>query len=200
MSTEQDVARALLGTWPTQVNGWGKEGIAAYIHELQARGIDPDAALIAIRTYDPDADFPPSAAKLAQQARKDPSRPTAEEAIRLVQHILAARTKEWRTIWRGDDRAKADEWAMIERAEESHPLVAAFVANQGLSRLRALDLSDGAEPWDRKRFVEAWEAFVQASEGRAVASLVAGRGSGELGRLEPLSVIAGGRRELETGQ
>ena len=44
------VARALLGRWPNQVAQWGEEGIAAYIEELQADGLTPDVALVALRS------------------------------------------------------------------------------------------------------------------------------------------------------
>ena len=59
------VANALLGTWPSQVNSWGPEVLAAFCAELASRRVSPMQALLAIRSYDPDADFPPSAAKLA---------------------------------------------------------------------------------------------------------------------------------------
>jgi len=42
------LARALLGSWPQQVSGWGQEGIAAYLSELEARGVEPDALLARI--------------------------------------------------------------------------------------------------------------------------------------------------------
>ena len=70
---------ALIGSWPSQVNSGGRETIAAYVAELEARGVSPDAALVAIRSS--DGEFPPSAGKLAAAARTDPSAPTFDELL-----------------------------------------------------------------------------------------------------------------------
>jgi len=67
MPDERDVARALLGSWPGTVSAWGREGIAAYLSELEARGAHPEAVLLAIRSW-PPAEFPPSAPSLARAA------------------------------------------------------------------------------------------------------------------------------------
>jgi hypothetical protein len=74
------VATALLGSWPSQVASWGREALAAYVAELEARGVRPEAALVAIRSCPAEQKFPPSAPELAALARRDPSRPTFDEA------------------------------------------------------------------------------------------------------------------------
>lgn len=69
MTDWRPVAQALLGSWPQQVTSWGREGLAAYLAELEARGISPEAALQAIRSWPAGSDFPPSAPNLAARAR-----------------------------------------------------------------------------------------------------------------------------------
>lgn len=57
--TWRDVAKVLLGSWTSQVASWDPEGVAAYIHELQSRGVSPDEAAAALRAS--TSEFPPSA-------------------------------------------------------------------------------------------------------------------------------------------
>lgn len=193
------VANALLGTWPTRVAIWGKEGIAAYLAELGARGVSPDQALVAIRSYDPDADFPPSVAKLAQSARKDPAQPVFAEVIVMLKDVLGQRTSEYKVIWKLGEREQYDKAAMYNRADQLHPLCATFIARQGISRLRGLDLDGEWGEATRKRLSDEWDRHVDAMSGREVALLVAGRGRGELGRVDPLSALGSSRVALESG-
>lgn len=198
----KSVARALLGTWPQQVATWGQEGVAAYIAELAARGLTPDAALFAIRTYDPDADFPPSVAKLAAQARRDPSVPTFDEAYRLIfgpGGVLAARPAVRRWADDGQRRRLFNDAAM-RRAEAFHPLIGAFVARQGLERLRQMPVDDPDQGhWRRRELQQAWQEHVDASAGREVAVLAAGAGGEGLRRLDPLTGIDRPRQQLPEG-
>jgi hypothetical protein len=198
-ATEADVARCLLGTWPSQVARWGEEGIAAYLAELAARKVSCEQALLALRCYDPTADFPPSAATVAQQARRDPSLPTGEEAVVLVRWALGARAPTTKTVWADGERQNADRRAMLERASECHPWLAAFITRY-LPRLAALDLADDAAPWDRRTLIEMWRAFVEKAQERDLAALLRGGSRGELGRFDPLAVLtAGAPRELKAG-
>jgi hypothetical protein len=62
------VARALLGSWPSQVPNWGREALAAYIEVLEAKGLTAESVLLAIRHW-PTGDFPPSVPSMARAAR-----------------------------------------------------------------------------------------------------------------------------------
>ena len=197
------VAKAMLGTWPERVTSWGRDGLAAYTAELAARGLTPEMALHGIRTYDPDADFPPSAAKLAQAARRDPGRPTFDEALVLIRDALKARPPRSGPVAKYESlgaRWAAEHQAVMDRAAESHPLVAAFIARQGVDLLRRLELDDPEYGAVRRRdLAEAWNRHVEAHDGREVAALAAGDRRRALTHLDPLAALqAPERPQLQT--
>ena len=168
------VARALLGSWPERVASWGAEGIAAYVEELEARGVTADAALVAIRSCSADQKFPPSAPELAGMARRDPSRPTFDEAYVGIYGpggIL------------GYKRAGV----------VVSPWVTAFVDWYGIDRLRRLEV-DHDEYGDLKRaeLRRSFEQFLEATDGREVAQIAQRSQRGGLGRLDPLAALDGG--------
>lgn len=187
MSDWKPVARALLGSWPQQVTGWGKEGIAAYLEELAERGVTPDGALVAIRSWPAGSDFPPSAANLAAAARRDPSVPTADDFYRLVygpRGVLFARAP----YCDGEYEYSHDE-AARRRADQIHPLLGAYVRRYGVQRLRMLEVDhDTLGGLKRRELAESWEQFLEATEGRDLAQLVAPR-HGEMARLDPLTSV-----------
>ena len=197
---QRAVARALLGSWPGTVTAWGKDAFAAYIDELRARGLTADRVLVAVRTWPAGSDFPPSAPNLAAAARNDPSKPTFEEAYRLIYGpggILRAQPVD-RTFPDGVSMARAYNEARTVRAGEVHPLVGSFAVRFGLERLGALEV-DHPEygGLKRKELREAWDRHCEAMEGRDVAALVSGERRGELGRFDPLAVV--GRRPVGIG-
>lgn len=190
--TWRDVGRALLGSWPDRVAAWGEEAIAAYVEELGARGLTPERALAAIWACPAEQKFPPSAPELLGLARHDPSKPTFVEALRLIYGvggILRARPAETSFADEGE-RGRAYEQAAYKRAAEMHPLIASFVGRYGLDRLRALEL-DHPDYGDLKRrdLEAAWNAHVEAMDGRDLAALVLHpRGEG-LHRHDPLAAL-----------
>lgn len=183
------VGTALLGTWPSQVANWGPEGIAAYIAELQARGVTPERALLAIRAYDPDADFPPSAAKLAQVARRDPGAPTGLELVQILWGpggVLHARAESRAGVWAAGERDRADEQAQLDKATEFHPRVVAFIHSVGLKALRDHDpRGEQYGPANQNWICKQWDAFVEVANERGVASMLAGK------TLDPLAAFRG---------
>jgi hypothetical protein len=196
-ATWQAVGRALLGSWPERVTTWGKNGIAAYVEELQARGVTPDAALVAIRLCPAGQAFPPSAPQLAGLTRRDPGRPTWPEAYQLIygpRGVLRARPPYPPGGWNGNELEVAQDELAMERAFAFHPLLGAFIRSQGLKRLRLLEVDDPEYGELRRRELgEDWDRFAEANEGREVASLVAGRsGDGRLTRLDPLAALGMG--------
>lgn len=200
----RDIGRALLGSWPGTVNAWGREGIAAYLAELEARGLTAEQTLLAIRTWPAGSDFPPSAPNLAARALEDPSVPTFPEAMRLVRHALRA----FNLPLKGDFSTEAQmlgarNQRVLERAEGLHPLVASFVDRMGVERLQREvgEMGDDEFGSLRRRDLErAWREQCEAMRGRERVLLVSGRsGRGSLASVDPLAAIGVGRRALEAG-
>jgi hypothetical protein len=159
-----------MGSWPERVGLWGKDGIAAYLEELEARGVSAQAALIAIRSCDAGQAFPPSAPELAGLVQRDPSRPTATEAIEQIY---------------GPGGVFGFKRANVTVS----PWVLAFVDRYGPDRLRLLEVDDdeyGA--LRRKELGQAYEEFLVAMEGRELHEIATGRRR-QLGRFDPLASL-----------
>lgn len=175
MTDWRDVSTALLGSWPSVVASWGKEGIAAYLGELQARGVTPDDALLAIRTS--DGALPPSAGQLAKLTRRDPDEPTFEEAFAQIY-------------------GPGGVFGFRRAGVTVSTLVLAFVESYGRGRLRHLDVDHEDYGHIRRRELQAaWEQFLRAMEERdaaAVAAIAAGGRRGRLGRFDPRGALPAG--------
>lgn len=187
-TTEADVATALLGSWPSQVASWGKEGIAAYLAEVAARGVTPEQALVAIRSCPPDQEFPPAAPVLVGLARKDPSRPTFDEAYQQLY-------------------GPGGVFGFHRTGVTISPWVEAFVADYGRDRLRMLEVDhDEYGGAKRRELRQSYEQFLEASEGRELAAIAQGHRGGGLSKFDLLSALPGHAPEptpvgeLETGR
>lgn len=171
MTDWKPVVNALLGSWPSQVTSWGREVIAAYCQELQARGVSPERALIALRSCPADQRFPPSAPELAGLARTDPSRPTFDEMIAQLY-------------------GPGGVFGFKRSSVTISPWVEVFVDRHGRERLRMLEIDDPTEgKWRRRELEQAWEAFLEATEGRAVHEIAARSVRGTLSRVDPLALL-----------
>ena len=185
-----DVANVLLGSWPGYVSSWGREALAAYIAELEARGMTPEQALAGLRTWTGDA--PPNVPELVAGVREDPERPTFEEACRLIYGpggIFRARPAPGRY----DNEAQmigARREAAAARALELDPWVAAFVHSVGIDWLAGLEVDhDDYGAIRRRELKESWERFVERTDRRDLARLASGRRRGGLGRVSPLETL-----------
>lgn len=142
--------------------------------------------------------FRPAVSEVIGAIRRDPSKPTFEEAFKLIfgpGGVMSARVIG--AFPSQAEMGRALHQAREARARECHPLVASFCLRQGLDRLSMLELDD--TEWGEKRrsdLCTAWERHCEAMEDRDVAQLVAPRGEG-LRALDPLAALDGGRRELE---
>jgi hypothetical protein len=146
---QRAVATALLGSWPDTIARWGQEAFAAYLSELEARGLYAADALLAIRAWPPGSDFPPSAPNLAGVALRDPTWPDWTDAFAQI----------WGT---GRDR------------RDRHPVVAAFIKRYGEQRLELLEIYDPDYGAIRQREVqEAFERFAARHEQDSRATLAA---------------------------
>lgn len=165
------VGRALLGSWPERVASWGEEGIAAYVEELQARAVTPDAALVAIRSCPATQKFPPSAPELAALSHNDPERPTPEEMYQQVY-------------------GPGGVFGVRRSSVVVSPWVLAFVKSYGRERMRMLEVDhDEYGGAKRRELREAYERFLAANEGRGIAAIAAGRREEGLARLDPAAAL-----------
>jgi hypothetical protein len=186
VSDWRDVGTVLLGSWPSQVASWGREAIAAYVAELQARGMTPDQAIVVFRSS--DERFPPSAAEAASAARRDVGRPTWDEAYILIrramrQHTPNGRYDSERQILAARHQRMQDWLAGV------NSFVAGFTAQQTFSRLTQLPLDDPEWGEKTKRDLErAYDRYRETSDSREVALIASGH-PGELGRLDPLAAL-----------
>lgn len=193
----REVGRAVLGSWPSGAGGqgWGQNGIAAYVRELEARGLGASRTLLAIRSWPAGSDFPPSAPNIAARARRDVSTPTFDECYRLIygrNGILRARPP-----YPGRALRPADfDEARRRKLSEVHPLVRSFVERHGLARLQALEVEDPEfGELRRKELRASYEQHRAVFEERGAVALASGGRDG-LRSLDPLSAIGGPRREL----
>lgn len=149
--------------------------------------------------------FRPSVAEVVAQIRSDPSRPTFDEALVLIRHALRAYNLPLVGDYANEAQMiRARHRRVRERAEDLHPLVAAFLARRDIGRLmdEVAELDGEYGPVRRRELEAAWEAHVVACEGRDVAALVAPRRGG-LARLDPLAALNApppDRPQIEAGR
>lgn len=130
-------------------------------------GYDPEQILAAIRVLvRRGGRFRPSASELAGELQSDPGRPTWGEAFRVLfanRGLLTLRP----------------ELFALQRAEERHPLLAAFIRQEGYDRLRSLPVHD--PDWGertRRDLERAWNGLGERADHR----LASGMGLEEIGR------------------
>jgi hypothetical protein len=143
--------------------------------------------------------FRPTPVEILGAVRRDPGRPTFEEAFQSIfgpRGVLRARPMVRRYLDEAERKRMHDE-AALTRAATLHPLIGGFVARQGLDRLRHMPVDapgttdgPGEGHWARKELREAWDRHVDASDGRELAVLASG---GRLGlrQLDPLAALGG---------
>lgn len=183
MSAEgwRPVAKALVGSWPSQVSSWGNEAVAAYCDELAARDVTPAQALVAIRACPADQKFPPSAPELAGMARRDPSVPTFDEAYQQLY-------------------GPGGVFGFHRSGVTISPWVQAFVADYGRDRLRLLEVDhDEYGGVKRRELRQSWEQFLETAEGRELAAIAQGRRGGGLERLDPLAALDLPQQQITKG-
>lgn len=129
--------------WPGEFDDAAQGAYRALLH-----GYDPEQVAVALRVLVRRGNrFRPSAAEIAAEIDADPGRPTWSEAYRLMfgqRGLLTIRPGA----------------ACLRRAEDKHPLLAAFVRQEGYERLRMLPVHD--PDWGEKvrRDLEAsWDAL-----------------------------------------
>lgn len=194
----KNVGTVLLGSWPAQVASWGREGIAAYVSELEARGLSPDVAIVGLRSW--EGKWPPSAGELAGSLRRDVEIPTFDEALKAILWCIkaAAPRFSWESDGHGTFISADDErLARIEgvrvQLEKVHPCVRSFAETRGIDQLSRLPLDDPDWGLKHRRDLErAWDNHVVSIDRRQVARLASGGG---LGRLDPLVSL----KRLEEG-
>jgi hypothetical protein len=182
--------------WPGELT----EGAAAAYRTL-LDGVPSDTIIAGIRRLlHAGARFRPTAAEILGEARRDPSRPTFDEALALLfrrRGVLDVRVRG--TVDSNPNHRVELRDKVNERLAEMHPLVAGFVRRIGLDRLRSMNIDDPVDGhWRRKELREAWQDYIDASDNREVATLAIGGGSHQLRQLDPLAALSlpAGRRAL----
>lgn len=174
----------LLASWPDRVNAWGREGIAAYCGELEARGLTPEAAIAAVRTF--ATAFPPAAGEVA--AAGTPPPPAFTEAFAA---IYGRRGALKLATYVGFPPDRINDGRVIARANETHPLIGGFVGRYGIRRLQLLEVDHPDYGAARRRELNReWDQYVAANAGRDRAALAAGAPrAGGLSRLDPARML-----------
>lgn len=124
----------------------------------------------------------PSLGEVVGQLRAEPSRPTFDEAYRLIYGpggVLGFKRK----------------------AKVGNPWVLAFVERFGVDRLRLLEVdSEDYGEVNRRALRQSWEQFVEAMEGRDIAALTLGKRRGGMAHLDPLAALVAARPEINEGK
>jgi hypothetical protein len=178
-----DFARSLIGTWPTAK--WDQDLIAAYVSEIQARGVTADEAIGAVRSS--SSDFVLSAGALAAAVERERQGPAPGwlEAHRMIATRISRLPYH-------DPEAGME--ALVERlTREGHEAVARFVARLSARELRELpdpareqnyggSQALGRAEREYREVVKNWEADprlgLALEDERAAPRLSARRGSG----------------------
>jgi len=179
----------------------------AIAYEVLLDGVEPEACVRALRELVQEGQaLRPRPGEIAARARRDPSRPTFDEAYRLIfgrGGILAARPENRRYEDLLDDETgemirsavevkhRAERAAVRQAAEAVHPLVGQFVVRQGIDHLRSLRLDDPEYGGLRRRELrEAWDAHAAAFDEREVAAIAAGGDVRQgLRQMDPLAAL-----------
>jgi len=174
--------------WRLALDGFAADAIAAALRALLARG----------------GKWRPRPSEVIAEIRKDPSKPTFEEAYRLIfgrGGALKARPPRGQTYANEAAMIGAHDDAAQARAWELHPLVGSFVERYGVRRLATLEI-DHPEYGELKRreLREAWDRHCEAMDGRDVAALAAGRRRGELAAFDPLAAIKAGAHQVKRAE
>lgn len=159
----QQLAALLENGWR---GGFDDERSAAYFVFLAPyEAVEVERALhVLVRDGKP---FIPAVAEIVKAVEADPSVPSWAEAYRMIfgaRGVLAVRAPAGTPV---GQRRHAEERAALDRAAESHPLLAPFVAGEGVQRLRMLPVDD--PDWgevERRRLGERWAEHVSRAEGR----------------------------------
>ena len=168
----------------------GASGIAAYVAELAARDVPPEAVLVAIRSWPAGSDFPPSVPNLAAAARRDLSGPTFDEMLAGVYRrggVLLAPAP--RNAFDRADRERLRDEAQLARAGGMHPLISGFVGHVGLAWLRTRDPAGEYGFAHRRELEQAWSRFTGREQERD--ALPSARRGGP-GKIDAIRAIGDG--------
>lgn len=177
------------------------------VYRLLLADVEPERAIEALKAIAAEGqEFRPKPGRIIERLRRDPSKPTFDEVLRLIygpRGVLSARSAG---PWKDQaGREAAHDRARLERARKFHPLLGSFVVRQTLDRLRTIPIDDPEYGELRRRDLrDAWDAHVEAFDGREVAAIAAGgeirQGLRALDPLVALEGISRPPRELGTGE
>lgn len=183
--------------WPGDFDAGAEEAWRTLLDD-----VEPVAALAAMkRLLVAGNTFRPSVAELMGEMRRDPSKPTFDEMMRLVYGqggVLKARATG--TYRNATEQRAAQQQARVDAMNAAHPLVGSFVDRQGFERLSQLPIHDPEYgELRRKELKMAWDAHVDACDGREVFAIAAGTGAKGLRKLDPLAALPRPQTALSPG-
>ena len=143
-------------------NGWPGDfdDAAQGAYRALLAGYDPEQILIGLRVLvRRGGTFRPSVSEIAAVIDGDPGRPTWSEAYRLLfgtRGLLSIRPER---------RA-------IERADERHPLLAAFIRMEGYDRLKMLPVSgEDRGEFVRRDLERSWNSLCERADQRRASGM-----------------------------
>lgn len=179
-------ATILDGGWPGEFGQGDERGYFYLLSDFDAEPVM--RALGALRR----SKFRPAASEII--AALEPARaakPTFDEALRLLFDrggILDVRVPG--TLDTNPDYGRMLSEQAAARLEGVHPVVAGFAVAMGIRRLWGMNIHDPDYGWARRDELRAaWDAHVEAFDGREVASLVMRSEHDDLRRLDPLATL-----------
>jgi hypothetical protein len=179
-------ATILDGGWPGDFTEGDERGYFYLLADFDAEPVM--RALGALRR----SKFRPAASEII--AALEPARaamPTFDEALRLLFDrggILDVRVPG--TLDTNPNYGRLVVEKVSARLQGVHPVVAGFAVAMGIRRLWAIDIHDPDYGWARRDELRvAWDAHVEAFDGREVAALVMRSERGGLRQLDPLATL-----------
>lgn len=158
--------------WPGEFDDAAAKAWRVFLDDYE-----PEEVLVALKALVARGGrFRPSVAEVVAQIRQDPSRPTFEEAFQQLY-------------------GPGGIFGFTRSGVVISPWVLKFADRYGRDRLRLLAVDDPDEgKWARKELAEAWDRFLEATEGRDIAQ-IATRSTRGLKRVDALAVIESGGGE-----
>lgn len=179
-------ATILDGGWPGEFGTGDERGYFYLLGDFDGEAVM--RALGALRR----SKFRPAASEII--AALEPARaaqPTFDEALRLLFDrggILDVRVRG--SLDTNPDYGRMVAEKVAARLPGVHPVVAGFAVAMGIRRLWNMDIHDPDYGWARRDELRvAWEAHVEAFDGREVAALVMRSDHDGLRKLDPLAAL-----------
>lgn len=156
--------------------------------------VEPEAALRAVRELVAKGTvFRPKPGEIVERCRRDRTTPTFDEMFTLLfcANPSVLRPRVGPGTWPdAASKQREEDAAAWSRIQELHPLIGRFCAQQGLERLRTIQVNDpDSGHWRRDELRASWADLIDAFEDREVAAIALGTGREGIRQLDPLAAL-----------